>query len=94
MFANLMRNYLIDHRCSPSFLLWRVVQRCHGSMRRFFSGQSSRNWNSGERGWVNKSFADAGLGHIIAGMKVGTLRVDEDSEAEVTGSYTCGCHVR
>ena len=43
---------------------------------------------------MNKSFADAGLGHIIAGVKVGSLNVDEDSEAEVTSSYICGCHVK
>lgn len=59
-----------------------------------FLERSSRNWISGERCWVYKSTVDAGLGHIIVGVKVGTVNVGEDSEGKVTSSYTCRCQVR
>ena len=80
-----------------SFLFQRLLQQgvpswIYGNIL-FWRGPGGIGYQ-GERCWVNKSTVDAGLGHIIVGVKVGTVNVGEDSEGKVTSSYTCRCQVR
>lgn len=35
-----------------------------------FLERSSRNWKSGQRGWVNKNIVDTGVGQSVMRVKV------------------------